>query len=107
MYAKPKYHSTKVERNQSVQGEPMHIKIERMMTNGDKSDETVELIFTERNEGVLNGYNIRTDRFDIALDALSVAEKSTQARRNGLQNNPLKIVQDEPTHGEVTDNESQ
>lgn len=42
---------------------------------------SVNLIYQERKEGVQPEYDIRTDRFDIALEAMDKVSKSIQAKR--------------------------
>lgn len=73
---------TKLKRNVSEISEPLHIKIERMMQNKEEfTDVKKDLIYTERQEGVLPEYDIRTDRFEIALDGMDKSAKSFRARR--------------------------
>lgn len=56
--------------NESQEGEPLEIKIERMMNNKEPMNQPgVGVIYTERKDGVLPTYNIRTDRFEIAVEA--------------------------------------
>lgn len=52
------------------EGELLINKIEKIMLNQERIEETVPYIYTERNEGVKPEFNIRTDRFDIAIDAM-------------------------------------
>ncbi|MEM0173216.1 MAG: hypothetical protein QXI16_01765 [Sulfolobaceae archaeon] len=39
------------------------------------------MIYTNRKDGVLPGYNIRTDRFDVAIDAMDKVAMSKLAKR--------------------------
>lgn len=81
MYKTPKFHRTKITVNTSVEGETLETKIERYLANGDPISDTTELIYTERKDGVLAAYDIRTDRMEIAQDAMTIADKSYKARR--------------------------
>lgn len=71
--------NTTIVLNASVEGEPIEHKIERILNNGEPITDGSPLIYTERKDGVLAGYDIRTDRFDVAIDAM---EKVAQVRFN-------------------------
>ena len=80
IYRKPSKSSlTSVE---CVEGEPIEHKIERIVSNKEPISDGAPEIFTERKEGVKSAYNIRTDRWEIATDAMSKVEGSIQARRD-------------------------
>ena len=57
------------------------MKVERITVNREPITDGAPLIYTERKQGVLAGYDIRTDRFDIAIDAMDKVSKSNQAKR--------------------------
>lgn len=40
-----------------------------MLESGEPITDTAPIIYTAKEDGVLPAYNIRTDRFDIAMDA--------------------------------------
>ena len=105
MYIVREYHNTSLNVNNSVEGEPLETKIERITTNKEKITDNAPLIFTERSEGVLAGYNIRTDRFEIAIDAIDKNIKARVARSENKAT--MEIVRDdsgaEPTQGTGTD----
>jgi hypothetical protein len=65
-----------------VEGEPIEHKIERIVSNKEPISDGAPEIFTERKEGVKSAYNIRTDRWEIATDAMSKIEGSIQAKRD-------------------------
>lgn len=52
------------------EGELLMNKVEKIMLNQERIEETAPYIYTERKDGVRPEYNIRTDRFDIAIDAM-------------------------------------
>ena len=56
--------------NQSYEGESIETKVERIVTNNEPISDGAPLIYTERKEGVLPQYDIRTDRWDIAVEAM-------------------------------------
>ena len=65
-----------------VEGEPIELKIQRITSNKEPIKDGAPEIFTERKEGVKSAYNIRTDRWEIAADAMSKVEGSIQAKRD-------------------------
>lgn len=67
--------------NKSVEGQTLEQKIERIVTNKEPIKGETKLIYTDRKDGVKPSYNIRTDRWEIAIDAMQKTEKSYKARR--------------------------
>lgn len=76
--------NTLIHRNVSTEGETIEMKIERIMSNKEPIQDGAPLIYTEREDGVLPAYDIRTDRFDIAIDAMDRVTKSTYAKRDEI-----------------------
>lgn len=91
MYLKPNFRKTSVSRNEATEGSSIEEKIERIVNNKEAITDGAPIIFTERNEGVLAAYNIRTDRFEIAIDGMDRVQKSYQAKRDEKAN--LKVVE--------------
>ena len=54
-----------------VEGERIELKIDRMTQNNEPIGDSAPLIYTPRKDGVIAAYDIRTDRWDIALNAMS------------------------------------
>lgn len=106
MYVKPKYHKSEILINESTQGETIEQKIERVTQNKEPIKDGAPLIYTDRNEGVLAGYNIRTDRFEIAIDAMDKVTKANIAKRENKAK--MEIVKDsgEPTSVQGTGTEN-
>lgn len=67
--------------NETAEGETIEQQIERMMQNKEPITSTEALIYTERSEGVRPEMNIRTDRFEIAIEATEKIQRSYSARR--------------------------
>ncbi len=65
-----------------VEGETIENKIERLVNNKEPITDGAPEIFTERKEGVISAYNIRTDRWEIAADAMDAVSRSIQAKRD-------------------------
>ena len=85
MYKKPRFKKAKGNKiNASVAGETLEAKIERIVNNKEpigQGNDTAPIIYTERKEGVRASTNIRTDRFEIAVEAADKVAKSFKARR--------------------------
>lgn len=67
---------------EKLQGEPIELKIERIVSNKEPISDGAPSIFTERKDGVVAAYNIRTDRFEVAAEAMDKVAGSIQARRD-------------------------
>lgn len=81
-----RYNDNKLKVNQAMEGQTMEQKIERMLANGETPEGGTEMIYTERKEGIVPAYDIRTDRFDVALDAMTKSSASERAKRQERHN---------------------
>ena len=84
-----KYPKEKFERNFSgyeefeyIEGERIEDKVARLFEENQPINDGAPLIYTEKKEGVLPAYNIRTDRFAIALDAMDKIGRSKAKKEN-------------------------
>ena len=68
---------TTIVRMESREGETIEAKVRRIMSNNEPISDQAPLIYTERKDGINPDYDIRSDRFDYALDAMSKIEKSS------------------------------
>ena len=79
-----------------TEGERLECKIERMTENNEPIGETAPLIYTPRKDGVIAAYDIRTDKWDIALDAMSKVNKTRgQIVNLGGMNEAKKAIADD------------
>ena len=83
-----KYPKEKIERNFSgyeefeyIEGERIENKVARLFEENQPINDGAPLIYTERKDGVQPSYNIRTDRFEVAVEAMDKVTKTHQARR--------------------------
>jgi len=80
-----RYHKIKNETtitvNNSYEGESIENKIERIVTQNEPIKDGAPLIYTEREDGVKAEHDIRTDRWEIAIEAMDAVSKSTLAKR--------------------------
>lgn len=67
--------------NNSVQGETIEQKIDRIMTTKEPITDGAPLIYTDRRDGVQPDYDIRTDRFEHAIDGMDKVTRSKLAKR--------------------------
>jgi hypothetical protein len=65
--------------NNSYSAESLERTIERRLSNGDDLNDKVNLLFYDVSDGVMPGTNVRTDRFDVALDGMTMIEKTKKA----------------------------
>lgn len=89
----------------TYQAEPREVKL-RKIVNGEASnleDGVFPTIYTEKKDGVQPEYDIRTDRFEVAIDAM---DKINQSAANQIAKNrgETEAVKDFGTEGK-TDSE--
>ena len=69
-------------------------------------DVGAEIIFTERKDGVIPGYNIRTDKWDVACDAMDkvaqmgFAERARRIAEREKENNPTPGAEGKSEEGQ-------
>ena len=66
-----------------VEGERLELKIDRMTQNNEPIGDSAPLIYTPRKDGVVAAYDIRTDKWDIALEAMENCSHGLGSR-NGM-----------------------
>ena len=67
--------------NESVTGVSIERKVEKITESKEPITDGAPLIFSERKEGVVAAYDVRTDRFEIALEAMDKIDASRKAKR--------------------------
>lgn len=86
--------------NNSVEGETIEQKVERITVNKEPITDSAPIIYQERKEGVLPGYDHRTDRWEVAREAMDKVQKSKIAKREERQKErENKSPGDEPIPG--------
>lgn len=65
----------------ATKGETIEQKVRRITVNKEPITDGAPQIYTDRKDGVQAQYNIKTDRWEIAVDAMSYIDKSHKARR--------------------------
>lgn len=74
---------SKIKTTDAYECDRLELKLRRLIESKEPIDEnvTVPLVYTERKDGVLPAYDIRTDRFDLAIMAMDAANKMRDAKR--------------------------
>lgn len=70
---------TKLRINKSVEGETIEMKMRRIVDNREPITDGAPLIYGAKGE-VMAGHNIRTDRFEIAVEATNSISKASIAK---------------------------
>ena len=87
---KPKLYSRPPKTNYEFQdGESIENKVRRITENNEPITDGAPIIYTNREDGVLAAYNIRTDRWDIAQEAMEAINQANLAKSKnyGVVNN--------------------
>lgn len=73
---------TTLENIKLVEGESIETRVRKMVESGEPITDTAPLIYTEKKDGIISDYDIRSDKFDAALEALDTLEKTSIAKNN-------------------------
>lgn len=92
MYKQNRMQKTSIRRNESIEGETIEMKIERIVNNKEPISDGAPLIYQERSAGVEAQYDIRTDRWEVAVDAMDAVSKASAAKR---EQRHLKVVKED------------
>lgn len=81
MYKYQRPTKTTIQVNTSYAGERIEEKINRIVNNKEPISDGAPLIYTDRSEGIKAETNIKTDRWEIAVEAMDYVSKSHMAKR--------------------------
>lgn len=85
-----------MQRKELKTGTPIETYVRKVVYEDEDVPQVAPMIYTEKTQGILAGYNIRTDRFEVALNAI----------RNGEVEDARKLAQNttkEPEKSNQTD----
>lgn len=85
MYKKSAPTRTSIYLNQSIEGETIEAKVRRIVNNNEPIVDGAPLIYTDRKDGTAPQYDIRTDRWEIAVEAMDKVAKAQAAKREGMR----------------------
>lgn len=78
---RPKYFPKPIKTNYEYQiGESIEEKVRRIVENNEPITDGAPIIYTNRDDGVLPAYNIRTDRWEIAQQAMEAVNQANLAK---------------------------
>lgn len=60
----------------TIEGEILEKKIQRIMDEKTPIEDSAPIIYTERKNGINPAHDVRTDRFDLALEAMEIETKN-------------------------------
>lgn len=73
--------STQIKCNDTTEAISIEEQMRQVTASNEPIENTSALIYTERGDGVLPGYDIRTDRFEVAIDAADRITAAIEAQR--------------------------
>lgn len=82
MYRKNKMQKGSLKLNQQYIGETIEEKVRRITVNKEPIKDNAPRVYTERKEGILPAHDIRTDKWDAAIDAM---DKVSQVKLAGRE----------------------
>jgi len=93
---KKRYIQTKSTLNvrEVVVGESIEDKVRRIENNKEPITDGAPLVYTERKDGVQEAYDVRTDKWEVALNAMDAVTKSKLAKRQEQLKEIDKVVKD-------------
>ena len=103
---KTKYIPTFIGNVDSYEGESIEEKVAKLIENNEPITDGAPIIYTEKKDGVLPQYDIRTDKWDIAQSAMDLANASKIVKSKGLKK-PEQEQNKEPQKGEQQNKEPQ
>ena len=78
---KPTFFPKPIKTNYEYQlGESIETKVKRITENNEPITDGAPIIYTNREDGVLPAYNIRTDRWEVAQQAMDAVNQANLAK---------------------------
>lgn len=74
--------------NQTYAAEGLEVKLRKILETKEPIDEVAPTIYTDKKDGVMPGFDIRTDRFDVAMDAIGKMRSEEASRIAKGQSTP-------------------
>ncbi len=96
-YKVSEFHISQMTSVDKLEGETIEQKMERIVENGEPIEDGAPEIFTERKHGVNRAYNIRTDRWEVACEAMDKVHMNAYAKRDDLGKVPEMKIVEKPT----------
>ena len=103
-YSKPTGNKGRLKSIEIYEGESIETKCARILQNKEPITDTAPTIYTAKEDGVLPAYNIRTDRFDIAMDAYDKITRSSAKKEQAVKPEDFGNVPDKTEGGSPSEN---
>ena len=97
MYNKNKVNDSSIIKNESYVGESIEKRVNRLVYNQESIGDGAPLIYTDRRNGVQPEYNIRTDRFEMAIESMDKVHTENLGKRVEMYNPKPEITGDATT----------
>jgi len=88
--------------NEAFEGETIEQKMDRIINNDEPITDGAPTIFTERKDGVIPAYNIRTDKWEHAVEGMDYVSREAIAKGKGS----LQPIKGGLTEGDGTTGQS-
>lgn len=103
-YSKPSKNNNRLKSIEIYEGESIETKCARILQNKEPITDTAPIIYTAKEDGILPAYNIRTDRFDIAIDAYDKITKSSVKKEQAVKPEDFGNVPNKTQGGSPSEN---
>jgi hypothetical protein len=103
-YSKPTGNKGRLKSIEIYEGESIETKCARILQNKEPITDTAPIIYTAKEDGVLPAYNVRTDRFDIAMDAYDKITRSSAKKEQGVKPEDFGNVPNKTEGGSPSEN---
>jgi hypothetical protein len=97
-------HVTAMMPTETVEGETIEEKVARVVENKEPIEDGAPIIYTERKDGVIPAYNIRTDKWDIALTAMDQVNKNWETKNMEKPGSFAEDVPEKTEEGSPSEN---
>lgn len=87
--------------NKTYKAESLMMKIRKMLANKEPIEDEIETVYTNKKDGVLPAYDIRTDRWEVAMEAIGKMQNAEVSEQLKTQN--VQPASDDTVTGEKTD----
>lgn len=81
---------TSIHQDNTYTAEPLIYKLRRMTETNEPIKPETTIVYTEKAQGVMPAYDIRADKFDIAMEAQDKFQASLEARGEGRADDVMR-----------------
>lgn len=103
-YSFPSKNSGRLKSIEIYEGESIETKCARILQDKEPIADTAPIIYTAKEDGVLPAYNIRTDRFDVAMDAYDKITRAAAKKEIAPKPEDFGNVPDKTPGGSPSEN---